>query len=90
MIRMLPEQTTKVADFFCEIETQYHRENDVADLLKQLEEMLNDMKNEKLPSNRDEFEARAVLFYILKQLDEFLMLKNSFVTKYAYHRHAKN
>lgn len=83
MLRILPEQTTKVADFFCEIEAQYHRDNDVEDLLKRLEEMLYNMKREKLPVDRDEFEARAVLFYILKQLDEFLLLKNSFVTKYS-------
>ena len=37
------------------------------------------MREEPLPVTREEFEARAVLFYILKQLEEFLLLKNQFV-----------
>ena len=41
-----------------------------------------DMKAEPLPENREEFEDRAVLFYILKQLQEFLSLKREFAKKY--------
>lgn len=82
MISMLPAQTMQVAGFFDEIEAQYHRDNDVGELLKILEQMLIDMKQEKLPESRDEFEARALLFYTLKQLDEFLTLKNRFVVNY--------
>lgn len=82
MIKALPAQTMQVADFFEEIETQYHRDNDVEDLLQILQIMLSVMKLEKLPESREEFEARALLFYILMQLDEFLTLKNRFVVKY--------
>lgn len=82
MINTLPVQTARVAGFFDEIEAQYHRDNDVAELLKALEKMLLDMKQENLPESRPEFEARAVLFYMLKQLDEFLTLKNQFVIQY--------
>lgn len=81
-IRMLPTQTMQVATFFEEIEAQYHRDNDVEDLLEILEKMLADMKLEKLPESREEFEARALLFYTLMQLKEFLRLKNLFVVKY--------
>ncbi|MDE7274037.1 MAG: hypothetical protein K2N95_13420 [Lachnospiraceae bacterium] len=80
LIKMLPAQTVQVAGFFEEIEAQYHRENDVKDLLERLEKMLADMKLEKLPESREEFEARALLFYTLMQLKEFLRLKNQFVT----------
>ncbi len=81
-INGLPVQTIKVAEFFKSIEAQYHRDNDVAELLNVLEEMLLGMKYETLPISREEFEARAILFYILKELDEFLLLKNRFVQKY--------
>lgn len=81
-IKMLPAQTIQVAKFFEEIEVQYHRDNDVAELLQRLKKMLSDMKLENLPKNREEFEARALLFYVLMQLDEFLTLKNRFVIKY--------
>ena len=82
MINALPVQIIQVADFFDQIEAQYHRDNDVKDLLNSLEKMLWNMKQENLPKSRDEFEARAVLFYTLKQLSEFLALKNNFVIKY--------
>ena len=51
-------------------------------LLNILQKMLSDMKLENLPQSREEFEARALLFYTLMQLDEFLRLKNRFVVKY--------
>lgn len=82
LIKMLPAQTMQVATFFKEIEAQYHRENDVEGLLNILQKMLSDMKLENLPQSREEFEARALLFYTLMQLDEFLRLKNRFVIKY--------
>lgn len=82
LIRMLPSQTMQVADFFEEICAQYHRDNDVEELLQRLEDMLSDMKQENLPGSREEFEARALLFYTLMQLQEFLRLKYRFVKKY--------
>lgn len=82
-IRMLPAQTMQVADFFEEIEAQYHRDNDVEELLTILKNMLADMKQENLPKSREEFEARALLFYTLMQLEEFLTLKNRFVVKFG-------
>lgn len=81
-IKMLPAQTMQVAEFFEKIKTQYHRDNDVVELLEILGQMLADMKLEKLPESREEFEARALLFYTLMQLEEFLRLKNRFVVKY--------
>lgn len=85
-IRMLPAQTMQVADFFEEIEAQYHRDNDVEELLTILKNMLADMKQENLPKSREEFEARALLFYTLMQLEEFLTLKNRFVVKFGAKR----
>lgn len=82
MIRALPAQAQQVADFFGAVEVQYHRENDVEELIEILENITKQMKQEKLPVDREEFEARAVLFYILKQVEEFLLLKNSFVKQY--------
>mgnify|MGYP001070793466 FL=1 len=82
-ITMLPAQTMQVAAFFEEIEAQYHRDNNVEELLRLLEKMFSDMKRETLPQSREEFEARALLFYTLMQLEEFLTLKNKFVLSYC-------
>lgn len=79
MIQTLPAQAAFVADYIGRIVREYHRENDVQELLDELEQILEGMKQEDMPKSREEFEARAVLFYLLKQLEEFLKLKNEFV-----------
>lgn len=82
MVESIPSQTKKIANLIVQIEAGYHKENTVKDFLKELEELFREMKQESLPWNRQEFEARAVLFYIMKQLEEFLTLKEKFIEKY--------
>lgn len=81
MIEILPKQASFVAGFMDRIVEQYHRDNDVHELLEELEQILDGMKETEMPHSREEFEARAVLFYMLKQLDEFLILKHDFVIR---------
>lgn len=78
-IAYLPKQAHQVAELLGEIERDYHRENTVEGLLKALEVLLMEMKEQNLPGSRDEFEARAILFYILMQLKKLLELKREFV-----------
>lgn len=80
-IYYLPSQAVQVAGLLRQIEQDFHKDNTVEELLKQLERLFLDMKKEKLPESREEFEARAILFYILKQLEEFLLLKREFIKK---------
>lgn len=80
-IEALTGQRLKVAGFIQEIVADYRRDNAVEGLLHSLKEVLSRMKDEELPQTREEFEARAVLFYMLMQLNEFLLLKNQFVKK---------
>ncbi len=75
----LPCQIEKVADLFAEVEQAYHRENTVEGLLYRLEKLMTEMKEEKLPESREEFEARAILFYILTQMEELLQIKRRFI-----------
>ena len=75
----LPGQAAKVAAFFAEVEQGYHKENTVAKLLGRLQEFLEEMKQEQLPADREEFEARAILFYILMQMEELLQIKRRFI-----------
>ncbi|MGN0298073.1 MAG: aromatic acid exporter family protein [Lachnospiraceae bacterium] len=79
MIAFLPKQAQLVASFFERIVGEYDMQNDVSSLLDELKILMLSMKNEPLPKSREEFESRAVLFYILKQLEEFLMLKQKFM-----------
>ena len=47
--------------------------------IKKLESVLAHMKLEKLPESREEFENRAVLYPVLMDIEDFLLIKKSFV-----------
>ena len=80
-IAYLPEQAEQVAELLGQIEQDYHRDNTVEKLLKELDSLLLRMKEQELPGSRDEFEARAILFYILMQIQNFLELKWNFMKR---------
>ena len=75
----LPQQAIQVAALIRKIEEGYYRENTVEGLLAKTDAFLSRMATRPLPQTREEFEARAVLFYILKQLRNMLKLKYDFV-----------
>lgn len=78
-VEYLPRQAGQVAEFLAQIEQDYHRNNTVEALLEKQKQLLAQMKSQKLPENREEFEARAILFHILVQLKSLLELKRNFV-----------
>lgn len=82
-IRYLPEQAQQVAVLLGEIGQDFHRDNTVETLLERQEALLVQMKSQPLPGSREEFEARAVLFYILMQAGQFLEIKREFVGRYG-------
>lgn len=78
-LEYLPQQAVQIAALIRKIEEGYHRENTVEGLLAKTDAFLSRMALRPLPQTREEFEARAVLFYILKQLQSMLGLKYNFV-----------
>lgn len=86
MIEMLPRQVHAVGEFLRQVAEEYHRDNDVENLLQKLNSVFESMKIQELPHSREEFEARAVLYYLLKQMEEFLRLKNEFVRRQRKHK----
>lgn len=78
-ITCLPRQAKQVAELLSGIEQGYHRNNTVEELLQESQRLFQDLKSHDLPSDREEFEARAILFYILKQIERLLMIKREFV-----------
>lgn len=83
MKESVPKQTAQVAALIGRIEAEYERNNTVAALQDALRGLFEEMRRDALPKTREEFEARAVLFYLLKQLEEFLQLKRDFVESNA-------
>lgn len=78
-IQYLPEQAGRVAHILKEIEQAYHRENTVEGLLHKMDTLLKQLDKEPLPESREEFEARAILFYILMQIKNLLEVKREFI-----------
>ncbi|MCI8923763.1 MAG: hypothetical protein HFI45_07210 [Lachnospiraceae bacterium] len=77
-IQYLPLQAKQVAELLGRIGEDFHQDNTVEGLLREQEEQLKQMKEQPLPVSREEFEARAILFYILMQTRQFLELKRDF------------
>lgn len=78
-ISCLPKEAEEVAALLKGIEEGYHATNSVGGLLDDLNSLLLKLKDHELPADREEFEARAILFYILKQLRKLLFIKREFI-----------
>lgn len=82
-ISCLPKEAMEVSLLLMRIEQDYHRNNTVEGLLKDLNLLLLELKDHELPLSREEFEARAILFYILKQLHRLLLIKREFILNHS-------
>jgi len=80
-IPVLLKQSLPLASFLEKTADSFHEMNNAKGLLMDLELLYNHYKQDKLPATREEFEYRAVLFQILKQLEYFLLIKRNFVTE---------
>jgi len=71
-------QHAAVCALLARVADEYSQENDVAALLDAVQQVLADMRTQALPGDRDEFESRAVLYYVLLRTEDFLLLKRQF------------
>lgn len=74
-------QTHLVADYIEKVSNSFHESNDVKQLVIDLEELYKFFRNADLPTYRGEFENRAILFLILKEIEYFLEIKRDFTKK---------
>ncbi|HHV11387.1 MAG TPA: aromatic acid exporter family protein [Clostridiales bacterium] len=78
-IPVILKQTYPVAEFIDKIAESFHELNNTKGLLEDLEELKEHYRKEELPQTREEFEYRATLFQILKELEYFLWIKRNFI-----------
>ena len=78
-IPVILRQSLPMANFLEHTATSFHELNNAVELLAELEELSLHYKQEALPVTREEFEYRAILFQVLKELEYFLLLKRNFV-----------
>ena len=74
----VPRQQQAVERFFRKVAQEYSTDNDVASLMAELDDLLAAMKAEPLPESREEFESRALLYYALLRMEDFLGAKRRF------------
>ena len=66
-----------IADFLEVLSEAIHPGNTAHRYLKRLGDLQNQFKDEPLPTSREEFEARAQLFQLLKEMEQYLLIKKS-------------
>lgn len=78
-----PLTAEKISGFLKDTAEAYHKDNTVEELLEKFYELDKSMKNKPLPIERTEFEDRARLYVLLRNIEEFLKLKSEFAKKYS-------
>ena len=80
-IHTTPITARKIAAFVNDMADKYHKNNTGAELLLEFRELDLSMKKKPLPKERLEFEDRARLFHLLRQMEEFIRFKVDFFEK---------
>lgn len=78
-----PVTAGKISEFLKEMAKEYHRDNKGKEMLERFHEMDNNLKKKPLPIERKEFEDRAKLFVLLRNIEELITIKIEFAEKYA-------
>lgn len=78
-MRHMPKQAAVVADYILYMMDYVVEINVPAEQMERLSELFGNLEKEELPVTREEFESRAILYHILTELEEFLVVKRRFV-----------
>ena len=80
-LTVIPMQAEILSRFLKEVSDSFHETNNAERLLESLAQMRSGFKISDLPKSREEFENRAVLMQIAKDLEQFLKIKSKFVAQ---------
>ncbi len=69
-------QGHQIADFLEDLSNSIHSGNTAHLFLDKLREMREAIRHTSLPQTREEFEIRAALFYLLREIEEYLYIKH--------------
>jgi uncharacterized membrane protein YgaE (UPF0421/DUF939 family) len=72
------EQGEMIADFIEELSNSIHPGNTARRFLDKIDELKKEFREMELPKTREEFEARASLFQLLKEMEQYLIIKSYF------------
>ena len=72
-----------VAQLFSKTASQLSQTNPAYDLLNDIESYLEVFRNRSLPKTREEFETRATLLQLFRELKHFIQIKVDFYNRYS-------
>jgi uncharacterized membrane protein YgaE (UPF0421/DUF939 family) len=72
------EQGDMLADFIEDLSNSIHPGNTAERFLNKIDELKKEFREMELPKTREEFEARASLFQLLKEMEQYLIIKSYF------------
>lgn len=78
----MPEQAKIISDYLRYLAPYVHEKNIPDRQSADLQQVFDQMKQQPLPENRDEFESRAILYHVLLDLEDFLFVKKRFADQY--------
>lgn len=78
-LNLIPKQAYPLAYMMDKIKEQFRESNNARELLKELNRMKELFKEEPVPTTREEFENRAILYGIMNNIESFLIIKRDFV-----------
>ena len=81
-IHTTPSTAHEISDFLKYMSETYHKDNDGKLTLEKFKAMDVGMKSKPLPVERKEFEDRAMLFNLMRKIEEFVTLKIEFSEKF--------
>ncbi|SFC26585.1 Uncharacterized membrane protein YgaE, UPF0421/DUF939 family [Alkalibacterium subtropicum] len=77
-VRLETEQNRALAQLFDDISKQLHEKNAGLSLLEHISVLYRHFRQSELPKTREEFESRAILFQILRDIERFIEIKRDF------------
>lgn len=81
VIRTKPITAQIISDYMEDMARAFHRENTGKELLEEFYGLDSTMKSRPLPITREEFEDRAQLYALLRDIEEFIKIKVDFSEK---------
>lgn len=78
-IRKMPQQALIISEYVLYMMDYVTERNEPTAQMDKLKEIFQHIKEDKLPTTREEFESQAMLYHILMDLEDFLVYKKRFV-----------
>ncbi|ASK63259.1 hypothetical protein CFK37_14420 [Virgibacillus phasianinus] len=93
LVSRLPKTDTlseTISSFFTSLSEAVHPGNTASIYLAKLNELQDEFDQEELPSTREEFETRANLFRLLREIEDYLIIKQKFKNSDVSDNKSKN